>query len=100
MVDLTPQGIIARLDLREPIFRKTAAYGHFGRDDVQFTWEQEDLVEALRGRRRLSRPGQPTDEKRRGRRLAGRPSCDPDQALPGQLTTTVTVSRRVTAQAG
>jgi len=47
VADMTPQGIIKRLDLRKPVFLKTAAYGHFGRDDVQFTWEQEDLVEAL-----------------------------------------------------
>ena len=48
VADLTPRGIIARLRLREPIFRRTAAYGHFGRDDVQFSWEQEDMVEDLR----------------------------------------------------
>ena len=48
VADMTPQGIIARLKLREPIFLKTAAYGHFGRDDVQFTWEQEDLVDELK----------------------------------------------------
>ena len=48
VVDLTPKGIIARLRLREPVFRRTAAYGHFGRDDVQFSWEQEDLVDDLR----------------------------------------------------
>jgi S-adenosylmethionine synthetase len=48
VADLTPQGIISRLKLREPGFQRTAAYGHFGRDDVQFTWEQEDLVDALK----------------------------------------------------
>ncbi len=48
VADMTPQGIIERLQLRKPVFRQTAAYGHFGRDDVQFTWEREDLVEALR----------------------------------------------------
>jgi S-adenosylmethionine synthetase len=47
VADLTPQGIITRLRLREPIFRQTAAYGHFGRDDVQFSWEQDDLVADL-----------------------------------------------------
>jgi len=47
VVDMTPNGIIERLDLRKPIFRQTAAYGHFGRDDVLFTWEKEDLVEKL-----------------------------------------------------
>ena len=48
VADMTPQGIIKRLKLREPVFLKTAAYGHFGRDDVQFSWEQEDLVDDLK----------------------------------------------------
>jgi S-adenosylmethionine synthetase len=48
VADMTPKGIIARLKLREPVFLKTAAYGHFGRDDVQFTWEKEDLVDKLK----------------------------------------------------
>ena len=43
-VDLTPKGIISRLKLRRPIYQKTAAYGHFGRNDKDFTWEQLDLV--------------------------------------------------------
>jgi S-adenosylmethionine synthetase len=43
-VDLTPNGIIERLKLRRPIYQKTAAYGHFGRNDKDFTWEQLDLV--------------------------------------------------------
>ena len=43
-VDLTPRGIIKRLDLRRPIYQKTAAYGHFGRNDKDFTWEKLDLV--------------------------------------------------------
>ena len=43
-VDLTPAGIISRLKLRRPIYKKTAAYGHFGRNDKDFTWEQLDLV--------------------------------------------------------
>ena len=48
VADMTPQGIIARLDLRKPVFKATAAYGHFGREDVQFSWELENLVEALK----------------------------------------------------
>ncbi len=48
VADMTPTGIIERLALRDPIFRQTAAYGHFGRDDVQFTWEREDLVDKLK----------------------------------------------------
>jgi S-adenosylmethionine synthetase len=43
-VNLTPKGIIERLRLRKPIYRKTAAYGHFGRNDRDFTWEKLDLV--------------------------------------------------------
>ncbi|MDH5509910.1 MAG: methionine adenosyltransferase [Nitrospinota bacterium] len=46
--DLTPYGIIKTLDLRRPIFRKTAAYGHFGRQLPEFTWEKTDKADALR----------------------------------------------------
>ena len=45
---LTPKGIIESLNLRRPIFQKTAAYGHFGRNDADFTWEKTDKAEALR----------------------------------------------------
>ena len=43
-VDLTPNGIIKRLKLTRPIYKKTTAYGHFGRNDKDFTWEKLDLV--------------------------------------------------------
>jgi len=46
--DLRPRGIIEMLDLRRPIYRKTAAYGHFGREDADFTWERTDKAAALR----------------------------------------------------
>ena len=46
--DLRPAAIIRDLDLRRPIYVKTAAYGHFGRDDRDFTWERTDKVDALR----------------------------------------------------
>lgn len=46
--DLTPSGIIRMLDLRRPIYKKTAAYGHFGREDEEFTWEKTDKAELLR----------------------------------------------------
>ena len=46
--DLRPKGIIQMLDLLRPIYRKTAAYGHFGRDEPEFTWERVDRVQALR----------------------------------------------------
>jgi S-adenosylmethionine synthetase len=45
---LTPSGIIAALDLARPIYRRTAAYGHFGRDEAGFTWERTDRVDALK----------------------------------------------------
>ncbi len=46
--DFRPAAIIRDLDLRRPIYRKTAAYGHFGREDADFTWERTDRAEALR----------------------------------------------------
>ncbi len=46
--DLRPRGIIEMLDLRRPIYRATAAYGHFGREDALFTWEKTDKAAALR----------------------------------------------------
>ncbi|MBO5245226.1 MAG: methionine adenosyltransferase, partial [Selenomonadales bacterium] len=46
--DLRPAGIIKELDLRRPIYRQTAAYGHFGRTDVNLPWEKTDKAEALR----------------------------------------------------
>ena len=45
---LTPKGIIETLDLRRPIYRKTAAFGHFGRTEPEFTWERTDKADALR----------------------------------------------------
>jgi S-adenosylmethionine synthetase len=46
--DLRPAAIMRDLDLQRPIFAKTAAYGHFGRDDHDFTWERTDKADALR----------------------------------------------------
>ncbi len=46
--DFTPKGIITSLDLRRPIYAKTAAYGHFGRNDPDFTWERTDKADSLR----------------------------------------------------
>jgi S-adenosylmethionine synthetase len=45
---LTPRGIIDHLKLRRPIYRNTAAFGHFGRTEPTFTWEAADKMEALR----------------------------------------------------
>ncbi|MGM9638360.1 MAG: methionine adenosyltransferase domain-containing protein, partial [Butyricicoccaceae bacterium] len=46
--DMRPAAIIEHLGLRRPIYRQTAAYGHFGRDDLDLPWERLDKVEALR----------------------------------------------------
>ena len=46
--DLTPGGIIKTLNLRQPIYKQTAAYGHFGRDDIDLPWERLDKVEELK----------------------------------------------------
>ena len=75
--DLRPAAILRDLDLRRPIYAKTAAYGHFGREDAGFTWERTDRADTLRAaaglrRRRLRRP----DEQPRGGLLADRPLAD------------------------
>jgi S-adenosylmethionine synthetase len=46
--DLRPRGLIEMLDLRRPIYKATAAYGHFGREEENFTWEKTDKAEALK----------------------------------------------------
>ena len=46
--DLRPKGIIQMLDLLRPIYEKTAAYGHFGREEPEFSWERTDKAAALR----------------------------------------------------
>lgn len=51
--DLRPAGIIRMLDLRKPIYKKTAAYGHFGRTDVDLPWERTDKAQALREQAQL-----------------------------------------------
>ena len=53
--DLRPAAIIERLDLRRPIYRKTAAYGHFGRDDLDVSWERTDVADSLREQAGLER---------------------------------------------
>jgi S-adenosylmethionine synthetase len=45
---LTPKGIIETLDLRRPIYKQTAAFGHFGRTEPEFTWERTDKAEGIR----------------------------------------------------
>ncbi len=46
--DLTPYGILEMLDLIKPIYQQTAAYGHFGREDLGVSWERTDKAELLR----------------------------------------------------
>ena len=46
--DLRPKGLVAMLDLKRPIYRQTAAYGHFGREIPDFTWERTDRADALK----------------------------------------------------
>ena len=53
---LTPRWIIEHLNLRRPIYRKTSAYGHFGREDPDFTWEKTDMAEILRMEAGLLKP--------------------------------------------
>jgi S-adenosylmethionine synthetase len=53
--DLRPAAILRDLELQRPIFSKTAAYGHFGRDDRDFTWERTDKADTLREAAGLSR---------------------------------------------
>ena len=55
--DLRPYGLIKMLDLVRPIYRKTAAYGHFGREEPEFTWERIDKVAALRDAAKLKAVG-------------------------------------------
>ena len=48
--DMRPDAIIERLNLRRPIYRQTAAYGHFGRMDVELPWENTEYVDEIRAR--------------------------------------------------
>jgi S-adenosylmethionine synthetase len=59
-IDLRPAAIIRDLDLRRPIYAKTAAYGHFGRDDHDFTWEKTDKADILRTAAGLAAPAATT----------------------------------------
>ena len=74
--DLRPAAILRDLDLRRPIYAKTAAYGHFGRDDHDFTWERTDKADALRAGRPGSdrSPRPPRRAARTGRRRPSRRS--------------------------
>jgi S-adenosylmethionine synthetase len=68
--DARPGALIRELDLRRPIFRKTAAYGHFGRSDSDFTWERTDKAAALKDAARTTvavGPGSVTTAKPRGK---------------------------------
>ena len=60
LIDMRPAAIIARLDLRRPIYRQTAAYGHFGRPDLDLPWERLDMVDHLRAAAGLP-PAEPAE---------------------------------------
>ena len=45
---MRPAGIVSELDLKRPIYKKTAAYGHFGRNEPEFSWEKTDKAEKLK----------------------------------------------------
>ena len=60
--DLRPGAILSDLNLRRPIYAKTAAYGHFGRPDHDFTWERTDKVAALRAAAGIAQSPAPTAE--------------------------------------
>ena len=88
--DLRPASIIAALDLRRPIYRQTAAYGHFGRPDLDLPWERTDKAADPRRRRRAARSrSPPSDRRRRRRRQASRdhlrPIDDRRRAGPDRL---------------
>lgn len=68
--DLSPAGIIESLDLRRPVYGRTAVYGHFGRDEEGFTWERLDRVEALR--KHLPGTGRPAGAAASGRGARGK----------------------------
>jgi S-adenosylmethionine synthetase len=57
--DLRPASIISALDLRQPIYRQTAAYGHFGRPDLDLPWERTDKADLLRSEAGLGSSGKP-----------------------------------------
>ena len=61
--DFRPKAIIDQLNLRRPIYRKTAAYGHFGRNDPDFTWEKTDRAEILRKEALLQVPALQTMDR-------------------------------------
>src|SRR5205823_4494901 len=76
--DLRPAAILRDLDLRRPIYAKTAAYGHFGRDDRDFTWERTDRADRLRAAAGLSSNGAAPAGEQRGAPAA--PQAAPKKA--------------------
>ena len=91
---LTPKGIIEYLNLRRPIYKKTAAYGHFGRNEPEFTWERTDKADALRGLRPSARRTAPLKTQAGRRRWAARwpgAPCRPSGALRVALLAAVAV---------
>lgn len=65
--DLRPAAIIEYLDLLRPIYRKTACYGHFGRNDPDFTWEMTNMVDVLIKKAGLGKPGKKKSVKKKSK---------------------------------
>ena len=62
--DLRPAAIIEYLDLLRPIYRKTSCYGHFGRNDPDFTWEKTNMAEVLAKKAGVKKPGKKVSTKK------------------------------------
>src|SRR5207249_11629851 len=84
--DFTPAGIIKYLNLRRPIYKKTAAYGHFGRPEPDFTWERTDRVKDLRDDARVQLGGGlcPPSDGRRTPRGVLRPAPPQHRIAPAK----------------
>ena len=99
---LTPKGIIESLNLRRPIYRKTAAYGHFGRNDADFTWEATDKAAKLASDAVCENPQPlqvvPRTEPRRTRRdTRTRSPREPSAFVVNDFTTSCIFSKQYEA---
>ena len=101
--DLRPKGIVQMLDLLRPIYEKTAAYGHFGRDEPEFTWEKTDKAQALAAEAGMKK-GTPVDGviDRRARctteRLRAAQPCTADRGSGSRRSRTTTALATATGR--
>ena len=95
--DLRPAAILRDLELRRPIYAKTAAYGHFGRDDHDFSWERVDKAAMLRAEAGLDgdAPGRGADRRRGARRLTEPPRTERAAAPRSELLRAVAIGALV-----